>query len=233
MAWRQPGDKPLSEPMMVRLLTHICVSRPQWVNSSNAVESNTTTHPQPIHDVNSLRPIHAPMYQWTGPALVQVMTCSAVRLYSAIRLFGSILLFRQCRPTAKWKLTEKVKWNFKQNTTMFMQETKMIFQMRCERYCPFCLGLIVFKIIICIRHIHLFLYNCHVVYYTPHLSLTWPYWIFVAFTTSTHFKANKVIQEEYYKLLTSIFTQQHHISWFILTDSSYKKQSNKSRLTID
>ena len=32
MAWRRPGDKPLSEPMMVRLLTHICVTRPQWVN---------------------------------------------------------------------------------------------------------------------------------------------------------------------------------------------------------
>ena len=32
MAWRRPGDKPLSEPMMVCLLTHICVTRPQWVN---------------------------------------------------------------------------------------------------------------------------------------------------------------------------------------------------------
>ena len=32
MAWRRPGDKPLSEPMMVRLPTHICVSWPQWVN---------------------------------------------------------------------------------------------------------------------------------------------------------------------------------------------------------
>ena len=32
MAWRQPGDKPLSEPLMVNLLTHICVTRPQWVN---------------------------------------------------------------------------------------------------------------------------------------------------------------------------------------------------------
>ena len=31
MAWRRPGDKPLSEPMMVFLLTHICVTRPQWV----------------------------------------------------------------------------------------------------------------------------------------------------------------------------------------------------------
>ena len=32
MAWRRSGDKPLSEPMMVRLPTHICVVRPQWVN---------------------------------------------------------------------------------------------------------------------------------------------------------------------------------------------------------
>ena len=32
MAWRRPGDKPLSEPMMISLLTHICVTRPQWVN---------------------------------------------------------------------------------------------------------------------------------------------------------------------------------------------------------
>ena len=32
MAWHRPGDKPLSEPMMVRLPTHICVTRPQWVN---------------------------------------------------------------------------------------------------------------------------------------------------------------------------------------------------------
>ena len=32
MAWRRPGDKPLSEPMMVRLKTHTCVTRPQWVN---------------------------------------------------------------------------------------------------------------------------------------------------------------------------------------------------------
>ena len=31
MAWRRPGDKPLSELMIVSLPTHICVTRPQWV----------------------------------------------------------------------------------------------------------------------------------------------------------------------------------------------------------
>ena len=47
MAWHRPGDKPLSEPVMVSLLTHICVTRPQWVNGlvqdssfSSASESN-------------------------------------------------------------------------------------------------------------------------------------------------------------------------------------------------
>ena len=33
MAWRLPGDKPLSEAVMVSLLTHICVTRPQWVKN--------------------------------------------------------------------------------------------------------------------------------------------------------------------------------------------------------
>ena len=33
MAWRRPGDKPSSEPMMASLLTRICVTRPQWVNT--------------------------------------------------------------------------------------------------------------------------------------------------------------------------------------------------------
>ena len=40
MAWRRPGDKLLSEPMMIRLpitndrllLMHMCATRPKWVN---------------------------------------------------------------------------------------------------------------------------------------------------------------------------------------------------------
>ena len=34
MARRRSGDKPLSEPMMVSLPTHVCVTRPQWVKKS-------------------------------------------------------------------------------------------------------------------------------------------------------------------------------------------------------
>ena len=37
MAWRRPGDKPLSESMMVSLLTHICVTRPQLVKQNRLI----------------------------------------------------------------------------------------------------------------------------------------------------------------------------------------------------
>ena len=37
MAWPRSGDKPLSEPMMVSLPTHTCVTRPQWVKAWDAL----------------------------------------------------------------------------------------------------------------------------------------------------------------------------------------------------
>ena len=40
MAWRRPGDKPLSEPRVVSLPTHICVTPPQWVKGWVGTRSN-------------------------------------------------------------------------------------------------------------------------------------------------------------------------------------------------
>ena len=55
MAWRRSSDKPLSEPMMVSLLTHICVTRPQWVYAENVsiwwrhhAHSKKTSHTSPL-----------------------------------------------------------------------------------------------------------------------------------------------------------------------------------------
>ena len=42
MTWRRPSEKPLSEPMMINLPTHICVTRPQWVNENNSMWRNNT-----------------------------------------------------------------------------------------------------------------------------------------------------------------------------------------------
>ena len=50
MAWRRPGDKPLSEPIMVSLPTHICVTRPQWFNVS--------LDPDSVQSIGSVDPSH-------------------------------------------------------------------------------------------------------------------------------------------------------------------------------
>ena len=36
IAWRRSGDKPLSEPVMVSLMMHLCVTRPHWVNITDS-----------------------------------------------------------------------------------------------------------------------------------------------------------------------------------------------------
>ena len=53
MAWRRSGDKPLSEPMMVRLPTHICVTRPQWVKQGTHCEIAAGWMPQNLTDEKS------------------------------------------------------------------------------------------------------------------------------------------------------------------------------------
>ena len=52
MAWCRPGDKPLSEPMLVSLLTHRCVTRPLWVKEATVF--------------NPFRYIGCLFYGWTG-----------------------------------------------------------------------------------------------------------------------------------------------------------------------
>ena len=42
MAWHRPGDEPLSEPLMVSLLIHICVTQPQWVKKKSGPASDET-----------------------------------------------------------------------------------------------------------------------------------------------------------------------------------------------
>ena len=44
MAWRRPEDKALSDPMMIKLLTHVCVTRPQWVNERLVTSCRSEMH---------------------------------------------------------------------------------------------------------------------------------------------------------------------------------------------
>ena len=64
MAWWRPGAKPLSELMMVRLLTHICVTPPQWVEISLAVAFESLFWSE-NHIQNSQHGEHHGTSKWT------------------------------------------------------------------------------------------------------------------------------------------------------------------------
>ena len=61
MAWCRPGNKPLSEPMMVNLPTHICVTRPQWVNLIWLLTKMLISYMEVLQSLKALTEIH---YSW-------------------------------------------------------------------------------------------------------------------------------------------------------------------------
>ena len=63
MAWRRPGNKPLSDTILVSLPMHICVTRPQWVKTTSLYHDSPliSTHHGIIlrtlkdcHNINSM-----------------------------------------------------------------------------------------------------------------------------------------------------------------------------------
>ena len=59
MAWRRPGGKPFPEPMMVSLLTHICVIRPQWsLKSCSGLTGGECTRISPSYVCQNLPFLH-------------------------------------------------------------------------------------------------------------------------------------------------------------------------------
>ena len=70
MSWRRPGDKPLSEPMMILLLTHICVTRGcdylSWVDLSIRCILVLANDVQGKHMLFYLYPVHKRLngYMW-------------------------------------------------------------------------------------------------------------------------------------------------------------------------
>ena len=73
MAWRRPVEKPLSEPMLVNQLTHICVTRPQWVNVSS-IDNTTALHITSLYEVPKWEYVNVAkgvftwirIYRWKG-----------------------------------------------------------------------------------------------------------------------------------------------------------------------
>ena len=67
MAWHLAGAKPLSEPMMVSLLTYICVTRHQWVNIWNNLSICMCTNMS--QNYAYVDHIHASLSDWSSNAL--------------------------------------------------------------------------------------------------------------------------------------------------------------------
>ena len=64
MAWRRPGDKPLSEPMMSSLL---CVTQPQWVKTYKMLiwSSGCQERPKIASNIETKRSSES--VPWSGP----------------------------------------------------------------------------------------------------------------------------------------------------------------------
>ena len=75
MAWRRIGDKPLSEPMIVNLRTHICVTRSQWVKAPCANFSVSDIYIQQLYFLNPFK--HVIIWQM----LSQLSCCNTCQIW--------------------------------------------------------------------------------------------------------------------------------------------------------
>ena len=69
MAWRRPGDKPLSEPMKFSLLTRICVPWPQWVTHVIRPILNESLHIVLQNNNSFINPFWVTLYHYLKKSL--------------------------------------------------------------------------------------------------------------------------------------------------------------------
>ena len=102
MAWRRPGNKPLSEAMIVSLLTHICVTRPQWVKELDQHYRSCCL----IYDetnVDDWTKIHS---LWLNDTIWQHSSWSTLVQVMACCLMVPSHYLNQC-----WLIFSKVQWH--------------------------------------------------------------------------------------------------------------------------
>ena len=94
IAWRHTGDMPLSEPMMVSLSTHICVTQPQWVNVMYEIRPASISHygefnGQVLHQASTVIygfPIWKPLHEMS-PGSQQKYTSIKCYIFSKIQYY--------------------------------------------------------------------------------------------------------------------------------------------------
>ena len=84
MAWRRPGDKPLSEPMMFRLPTHICITRPQWVKKHQLKHCRLLQFTHKGHKDTPIAQVLVASLMSPAASLVTTDRCSNVSMWLLI-----------------------------------------------------------------------------------------------------------------------------------------------------
>ena len=114
MAWRRPGDKPLSEPMMVRLPTHICVTLPQWVNSNDCGTFLRKISSLPL-DINSSPLVPNICTSVLGQHCFRqwLVACSVPSHY-----------LNQCWFVVNWMFRNNFQWKFIRNPYIFIKKNE-------------------------------------------------------------------------------------------------------------
>ena len=94
MAWSRAGDKSLSGTMMVNLLTHICVTRPQWVKPC----FNIIRHKHRIKFIGEYKWMYLDKgkHVFTYIYIYSVMMHYIVECITKIALPDPFLLFKSC-----------------------------------------------------------------------------------------------------------------------------------------
>ena len=91
MAWRLPGDKPLSEPMLVSLLRYICVTRPQIVNGLSGDSEVHIVHISRVIIAYTLESLSSEWLKWVDGLVSEVL------LIIYFNYFSGQSRQRQCR----------------------------------------------------------------------------------------------------------------------------------------
>ena len=88
MAWHRPGDKPLSEKKMINLLTHRCVTRPQWVKQQMLLAISPRATFLVLGKPHIGTNIRLPRCQWHNPEKIWVSTVEC--RYNAVRYYMTL-----------------------------------------------------------------------------------------------------------------------------------------------
>ena len=95
MAWLLPGDKPLSEPMMVSLLTNVSATRSQWVDDYEFSQSKATDWNENVLFIENSLSIIPRLTHWSRSHCIITTMSQMTQTYGTRWDHGACMLWYQ------------------------------------------------------------------------------------------------------------------------------------------